>query len=83
MGELLEIEDAVLLARLDRYEGHVPEHPEASLFRREEARVTLVDGRTLPCEVYALSIDPGDAPEIAGGDWSARAGPPAASRSPR
>lgn len=80
VGELLEIDDADLLARLDRYEGYRPERPEASLFVRVEAEVTLPGGRRQPCYAYVFAGDPGDAPEIPGGDWSARAGSRGAAR---
>jgi gamma-glutamylcyclotransferase (GGCT)/AIG2-like uncharacterized protein YtfP len=71
VGDLLAIEDAQVLAALDRYEGFDPERPDASLYVRTSATALRPDGSACPCELYVYARDPGPAPEVAGGDWAA------------
>jgi gamma-glutamylcyclotransferase (GGCT)/AIG2-like uncharacterized protein YtfP len=47
--------DEALLAQLDDYEGYIPAHPEASLFRRVRTTVTLTDGTLATCWVYVYN----------------------------
>jgi len=47
------------LAALDRYEDFRPDDPEASLFLRVEAEVTLHDVRTVMCWVYVYNCNGG------------------------
>lgn len=51
-GEVFEVPDQATLAALDRYEDFRSDAPEASLFLRVEAQVTLHDGRREMCWVY-------------------------------
>lgn len=62
-----------VLARLDWLEGHRPDAPEQSLYRREVRAVHRADGTTLECWVYlagpelAARLD-GRRP-LPGGEW--------------
>jgi gamma-glutamylcyclotransferase (GGCT)/AIG2-like uncharacterized protein YtfP len=48
-------DDDSVLAALDAYEGFIPAHPEASLFRRVATTVTRTDGSPLTCWVYVYN----------------------------
>ena len=58
-GEVFEVPDQATLAALDRYEDFRPDDPEASLFLRVEAEVTLHDVRTVMCWVYVYNCNGG------------------------
>ena len=45
-------DDSAALARLDAYEEFHPDNPQASLFRRRRATVTLSNGKPELCWVY-------------------------------
>jgi gamma-glutamylcyclotransferase (GGCT)/AIG2-like uncharacterized protein YtfP len=69
-GEIFQLEDPdELLATLDSYEEFDPNDSKGSLFVRKRSLVSLADGRTLECWVYAYNRDPGTAPLVAGGDY--------------
>lgn len=71
-GELYALpRDAALLAMLDQYEGHFPDRPGQSLFRRVRVGVARADGRAITAWVYVWNRDIGAAPTIPGGDYRA------------
>jgi gamma-glutamylcyclotransferase (GGCT)/AIG2-like uncharacterized protein YtfP len=71
-GQVFELPgNAVLLQRLDEYEGCDWEHPERSLFVRVQRRITLADGSTLLCWVFLYNRDVSAARLIPGGDYAA------------
>lgn len=51
-GEVFEVPDLATLATLDAYEDFRPNDPDASLFLRVKAAVTMSGGRELTCWVY-------------------------------
>jgi len=72
-GDVYEmIEPEAVLAALDEIEGFRPEHLEASLYVREQAPVTLEDGRTELAWVYFYNAPLGRAPRIESGDYKRR-----------
>ena len=52
-GEIWELRDPELLARLDAYEGIGPDAEEPESYERVRVPVTLADGRTLEAWTYA------------------------------
>ena len=69
-GEVFEITDPpVVLAALDRIEGHRPAEPERSLYNRVRVSATMDDGRTEEVWVYFYNAPLGRAPRIASGDY--------------
>ena len=71
-GEIFELpEDPAVLRSLDEYEGYDPADPEASLFVRKECVIELPDGRDLDCWVYVYNRDPGRAPLMRSGVYTA------------
>ncbi len=60
--------DAVLFA-LDEIEGYRESDPESSLYRREETRVTLDDGREATAWTYFYNAPLGRASRIESGDY--------------
>jgi gamma-glutamylcyclotransferase (GGCT)/AIG2-like uncharacterized protein YtfP len=71
-GEVLELpNDGELHSRLDDYEDFSPAEPSRSIFIRERLPIMLSGGAQLLCWVYVYNRDPGDAPLIPGGDYSA------------
>jgi gamma-glutamylcyclotransferase (GGCT)/AIG2-like uncharacterized protein YtfP len=60
-----------VLAALDAYEGYDPENVADSLYVRVQQPIPLPDGAEVPCWVYVYNRDPGAAPLIAGGDYTA------------
>jgi gamma-glutamylcyclotransferase (GGCT)/AIG2-like uncharacterized protein YtfP len=68
-GELHRMSDDTVLHELDEIEGFRPEEPDASLYRRLEARVTLDDGRTEVAWTYFYNAPLGNSPRIESGDY--------------
>ena len=69
-GEVYEMESPPeSLARLDRYEGFVPESPSGCEFVRKEIRVALDDGRSADAWVYWYNLDTQALESIPGGDY--------------
>jgi len=68
-GELHRMSDESVLRELDEIEGFRPEEPDASLYRRLEAPVTLMDGRTEVAWTYFYNAPLGNAPRIESGDY--------------
>ena len=75
-GELYALPaDPSVLAILDNYEGHFPDRPNQSLFRRIRVTVTRGDGRTVPAWMYAWNRPTENAVPIANGDYRAAKSP--------
>ncbi len=71
-GELYSIEaDPNVLAILDNYEGHFPDRPMHSLFRRTRVEATRSDGRLVTSWMYAWNREAAGGKLIAGGDYRA------------
>jgi gamma-glutamylcyclotransferase (GGCT)/AIG2-like uncharacterized protein YtfP len=68
-GELHRMSDESVLRELDEIEGFRPEEPDASLYRRLETPVTLMDGRTEVAWTYFYNAPLGNAPRIESGDY--------------
>jgi gamma-glutamylcyclotransferase (GGCT)/AIG2-like uncharacterized protein YtfP len=69
-GEVYAMSDAAaVLAALDEIEGFRPSDPDRSLYRREQAVVTLPDASTTPAWVYFYNAPLGQAPRIPSGDY--------------
>lgn len=69
-GKVLEIpQDPHILQQLDEYEGFDPVHPQASLFVRRQLLIEVKHGEKLKCWIYVYNRHPGNAPNIAGGDF--------------
>jgi gamma-glutamylcyclotransferase (GGCT)/AIG2-like uncharacterized protein YtfP len=69
-GEVYEMtEPALVLAALDDIEGYRHDDPDRSLYRREQAGVTLPDGSAARAWVYFYNAPLGKAPRIASGDY--------------
>ena len=69
-GELYRIlEPASVLPTLDELEGYRPGDPDASLYRREEASVTLDDGHQATAWTYFYNAPLGGAQRIESGDY--------------
>lgn len=58
-----------VLKTLDEIEGVRPGQPDASLYRREEAAVTLTDGRRVTAWAYFYNAPLGRAQRIESGDY--------------
>jgi gamma-glutamylcyclotransferase (GGCT)/AIG2-like uncharacterized protein YtfP len=69
-GELYRISDLdSVLAVLDELEGHRPNEPDTSLYRRIEAPVTMDDGQVVQAWVYFYNAPLGQAQRIESGDY--------------
>ncbi len=69
-GEVYQMIDAPeVLHALDGIEGYCPEEPDASLYIRVEADVTLEDGETDSAWVYFYNAPLGRAERIESGDY--------------
>ena len=69
-GEVYEMADSdEVLAALDDIEGYRSDHPDLSLYSREQAEVTLPDGAQAPAWVYFYNAPLGRAPRIPSGDY--------------
>ncbi len=69
-GEVYEMsEPATVLAALDDIEGYRHDDPDRSLYRREQAGVTLPDGSEARAWVYFYNAPLGKAPRVASGDY--------------
>ncbi len=69
-GEVYDMSEPVtVLAALDEIEGYRHDDPERSLYRREQAGVTLPDGSEARAWVYFYNAPLGKAPRIASGDY--------------
>lgn len=66
IGEMHRILDGRALEVMDWFEGHDPQDPAASLYRRERIRLREPD---LDAWVYLFNRPTGSAPPVAGGDW--------------
>ena len=66
IGELFEIRNAVVLKRLDAFEGHNPRTPSNSLFRRELVRLVEPD---VAAWVYFHNRPTAADRPVASGDW--------------
>lgn len=69
-GELFEVPDDIL-PRLDRLEGHYPDNPERSLYRRTETRCYehYHEGSDEVCSTYVYNRHT-DAPICESGEWT-------------
>jgi gamma-glutamylcyclotransferase (GGCT)/AIG2-like uncharacterized protein YtfP len=63
------LQPTVVLAALDEIEGYRPDDPDHSLYVRDEATVTLDDGRSATAWVYFYNAPLGQAPRILSGDY--------------
>jgi gamma-glutamylcyclotransferase (GGCT)/AIG2-like uncharacterized protein YtfP len=71
-GELYAIApDVAALSMLDNYEGHFPDLPARSLFRRIRVSATRSDGIAIAAWMYAWNRPANGAKQIAGGDYRA------------
>jgi gamma-glutamylcyclotransferase (GGCT)/AIG2-like uncharacterized protein YtfP len=69
-GEVYAMEDAhEVLTALDEIEGYRPEHPDRSLYSRNQADVRLPDGTPARAWVYFYNAPLGRAPRIPSGDY--------------
>jgi len=69
-GEVYEMTEPVTVLRaLDETEGYRPGEPEASLYTRKPAPVTLADGTTVRAWVYFYNAPLGRAERIQSGDY--------------
>jgi gamma-glutamylcyclotransferase (GGCT)/AIG2-like uncharacterized protein YtfP len=69
-GEVYEISSpARVLQELDEIEGYRADEPEASLYNRTKAPVTLDDGATVDAWVYFYNAPLGRAERIQSGDY--------------
>jgi gamma-glutamylcyclotransferase (GGCT)/AIG2-like uncharacterized protein YtfP len=69
-GEVYAMSDpAAVLSALDEIEGYRPGDPDRSLYRREQAVVTLPDGSATAAWVYFYNAPLGQAPRIPSGDY--------------
>lgn len=63
------LDPEAVLQSLDEFEGYRHEEPDASLYIRAEAEVTLDDGRVDRAWVYFYNAPLGSAPRIESGDY--------------
>lgn len=73
-GELIDLQPEdyeALLAALDRFEDYHPARPQASLYLRRPAEVTLANGETRPAWVYVWNGPDGAGEPLPGGDFLA------------
>ncbi len=73
-GELYALDPAragTLLARLDRFEGHLPDDPQNSLFRRVRTEVMLEESGKALAWVYRYTRSVEELPVISSGDYGA------------
>ena len=69
-GEVYRMRDAdAVLSTLDELEGYRAADPDSSLYRREEAAVTLDDGRATTAWTYFYNAPLGRAQRIESGDY--------------
>jgi gamma-glutamylcyclotransferase (GGCT)/AIG2-like uncharacterized protein YtfP len=69
-GEVYEMKDpAPVLAVLDEIEGYRVDHPDQSLYVRQETEVVLPDGGVAPASVYFYNAPLGRAARIHSGDY--------------
>ncbi|MFB3852897.1 MAG: gamma-glutamylcyclotransferase [Vicinamibacterales bacterium] len=69
-GEVYRMVDPErVLPALDEIEGYSTDEPDASLYARQEAEITLEDGRVLTGWVYFYNAPLGRAERIYGGDY--------------
>ena len=69
-GEVYEMTDApAVLAALDEIEGYRSEHPDRSLYLRQETEVVLPDGHVAMASAYFYNAPLGRAPRIPSGDY--------------
>jgi len=69
-GEVYRISDVEnVLAVLDELEGHRPDEPDTSLYRRIETPVTMEDGHVAQAWVYFYNAPLGQAQRIESGDY--------------
>jgi gamma-glutamylcyclotransferase (GGCT)/AIG2-like uncharacterized protein YtfP len=69
-GEVYRISDVDnVLAVLDELEGHRPNEPDTSLYRRIEAPVTMENGQVAQAWVYFYNAPLGQAQRIESGDY--------------
>jgi gamma-glutamylcyclotransferase (GGCT)/AIG2-like uncharacterized protein YtfP len=69
-GEVYRISDVEnVLAVLDELEGHRPDEPDTSLYRRIESPVTMEDGHVAQAWVYFYNAPLGQAQRIESGDY--------------
>jgi gamma-glutamylcyclotransferase (GGCT)/AIG2-like uncharacterized protein YtfP len=70
LGEVHRMSDTESVLRaLDEIEGYRPDQPDASLYTRREAPVTLADGRVATAWVYFYNAPLGRAQRIESGDY--------------
>jgi gamma-glutamylcyclotransferase (GGCT)/AIG2-like uncharacterized protein YtfP len=69
-GEVHRMADSnAVLSSLDEVEGFTPAEPDRSLYRREEAVVTLDDGQHAQAWIYFYNAPLGRAQRIESGDY--------------
>jgi gamma-glutamylcyclotransferase (GGCT)/AIG2-like uncharacterized protein YtfP len=69
-GEVYEMTDApAVLTALDEIEGYRPDHPDRSLYLRQETDVLLPDGQVATASAYFYNAPLGRAPRIQSGDY--------------
>jgi len=69
-GELFGApDDPSLLGILDHYEGHFPDRPAQSLFKRTKVNVIRADGQRVHAWAYLWNRPVENAPLIPGGDY--------------
>ncbi|HEY4054122.1 MAG TPA: gamma-glutamylcyclotransferase family protein [Terriglobales bacterium] len=71
VGQIFELpEDPEVLQKLDEYEGFDPAQPQASLFVRKKALVSVNNAKRVWCWVYVYNRHPGRSSAVVGGDFS-------------
>lgn len=72
VGQIFELpDDPEVLEKLDEYEGFDPARSRGSLFVRKRRLVNIDGGRQkVWCWIYVYNRRPGNAPAVAGGDFS-------------
>ena len=69
-GEVYEMTDpALVLSALDEIEGYSADHPDRSLYLRQQTEVVMPDGALAPAFVYFYNAPLGKAPRIRSGDY--------------
>jgi gamma-glutamylcyclotransferase (GGCT)/AIG2-like uncharacterized protein YtfP len=70
-GQIFELpDDPEVIKKLDAYEGFNPSRQQGNLFVRKRRLVNIDNGKRVWCWIYVYNRHPGNAPSVAGGDFS-------------
>jgi len=70
IGEVFQLpDDGAAVEALDAYEGIDPQDPDAGMFVRREAEITLEDGAKLQCWIYVYNREVASSTLITSGDY--------------